>query len=153
MPALPVASLADPMVLLSGKAVVRCLPLAFRSGSRVKREKRKETMSEIKRQPKPNILYEENREKFNALVAEGKIPDLRNQNMSDLDLRGFNLSRADLSGGYLRGANLSGQDLSESNLSGVSLRNANVSGCLFPKDLPIEEIRMSLDFGTRIRHR
>ncbi|GHV50111.1 hypothetical protein FACS1894168_0810 [Deltaproteobacteria bacterium] len=110
-------------------------------------------MSEIKRQPKPNILYEENREKFNALVAEGKIPDLRNQNMSDLDLRGFNLSRADLSGGYLRGANLSGQDLSESNLSGVSLRNANVSGCLFPKDLPIEEIRMSLDFGTRIRHR
>ncbi len=107
----------------------------------------------IKRQPKPQLLYEENRDKFNHLMAEGKIPHLRNQNMSDLDLRDFDLSHVDLSGSYLRGANLGGQDLSGANLSGVSMRNAIVSGCLFPKDLPAEEIRLSLDFGTRIRHR
>ncbi|MDR1242337.1 MAG: pentapeptide repeat-containing protein [Deltaproteobacteria bacterium] len=110
-------------------------------------------MTDIKRQPKPQSLYEENREKFNALVAAGKIPDFRNQNLSDLDLRGFELKNLDMSGAYLRGANLSGQDLSQTNLTGASIRNANVSGCLFPKDLPAEEICMSLQHGTRIRHR
>jgi uncharacterized protein YjbI with pentapeptide repeats len=108
-------------------------------------------MNDIKRQPKPKILYEENRDKFNASVAEGKISSLHNQNLSDLDLRGFELTNIDLSGAYMRGANLSGQDLSKSELSGASIRNANVSGCLFPKNISAEEIRLSLEFGTRIR--
>ncbi|MDR2819030.1 MAG: pentapeptide repeat-containing protein [Desulfovibrio sp.] len=110
-------------------------------------------MNEIKRQPKPEILYEENLEQFNALVAAGKAPDLRNRNLSNLDLRGFDLCHADLSGAYLSGANLGGVDLSGANLSGASIRKAVVSGCLFPKDLAVDEIRMSLEYGTRIRHR
>jgi uncharacterized protein YjbI with pentapeptide repeats len=110
-------------------------------------------MDDIKRQPKPQLLYEENREEFNALVEEGKIPDLHNQNLSDLDLRGFDLRRTNLSGAYMRGVNLGGQDLSGADLSGASIRGATVSGCLFPKDLPADEIRMSIEHGTRIRHR
>jgi uncharacterized protein YjbI with pentapeptide repeats len=110
-------------------------------------------MSDIKRQPKLQLLYEENRDAFNAGVAAGKIPDLHNQNMSDLDLRGFDLSQADMGGAYLRATNLSGQDLSRANLAGASIRNANISGCLFPADIAPEEIRMSLEYGTRIRRR
>jgi len=109
---------------------------------------------DIKRQKKLPVFYEENgREKFNLLVAQGKIPNLQNQNLENLDLRGYNLSNMDLSGSYMRGANLSGLDLRTANFSGVSLKDVKVSGCFFPKDLPAEEIRLSLDFGTRIRHR
>ena len=108
---------------------------------------------DIKRQKRPPIVYPENREKFNEMVAQGKIPHLQNQNLADLDLRGFNLSTMDLSGSYMRGVTLSGEDLRGANLSGVSLKGAKVSGCYFPKDLPADEIRLSLEFGTRIRHR
>jgi uncharacterized protein YjbI with pentapeptide repeats len=110
-------------------------------------------MTDIKRLSKPQILYEENRDKFNALAAEGKIPDIRNQNLSNLDLRGFNLSHADLTGTYMRGVNLAGQDLSNAILTGASIHEANISGCFFPKDIPAEEIRLSMEQGTRIRHR
>lgn len=108
-------------------------------------------MADIKRTPKPKILFEENREAFNKIVAAGQKPDFSNQNLSDLDLTGFNLRTANLAGCYLRGANLAGQDLSEANLHGASLKQAKISGCLFPVGLPAEEIRLSLDTGTRMR--
>ena len=109
---------------------------------------------DIKRQQKLPFFHEEGgREKFNELVEQGKIPHLQNQNLENLDLRGYHLSNMDLSGSYMRGANLSGLDLREANFSGVSLKDAKVSGCFFPKDLPADEIRLSLAFGTRIRHR
>ena len=109
-------------------------------------------MGDIKRQPKPKMMFEENRDSFNKLVREGKTPDLRGQNLSDLDLTGFDLKNADLSGAYLRAANLSGQDLSQAKLEGASLKQAKISGCLFPDDLSAEEIRLSVDMGTRMRH-
>jgi len=109
---------------------------------------------DIKRQKKfPLFLEEGGRETFNELVAQGKIPDLQNQNLENLDLRGYDLSNMDLSGAYMRGVNLSGLDLRGANLSGVSLKDAKVSGCYFPKDLAADEIRLSLEFGTRVRHR
>ena len=108
---------------------------------------------DIKRQQRSPLFYEENREKFNELAAQGKIPHLQNQNLANLDLRWYDLSNMDLSGSYMRGANLSGMDLRGANLSGVSLKDAKVSGCYFPQDLPAEEIRLSLEFGTRVRHR
>lgn len=110
-------------------------------------------MPDIKRSPKPKALFEENRDAFNLSVAKGQVPDLSNQNLSDLELCGFNLRNANLSGAYLRGANLGGQDLSEANLHGASLKGAKVSGCLFPEDLSAEEIRLSVDMGTRLRQR
>jgi uncharacterized protein YjbI with pentapeptide repeats len=107
--------------------------------------------SEISRAPKPEIIFEENLKKFNELVELGKQPDLRNANLSGLDLRSAKLTGLDLSGCYFRGANLSGLDLSGCNLQGASLRGARISGVLFPADVSAEEIRLSVDFGTRIR--
>jgi uncharacterized protein YjbI with pentapeptide repeats len=108
---------------------------------------------DIKRRQRPQLVYHENQDKFNEMVAEGKIPHLHNQNLADADLRGFSLTNMDLSGSYMRGADLSGLDLRGATLSGVSLKKAKVSGCYFPLDLPAEEIRLSLEYGTRIRHR
>ena len=109
---------------------------------------------DIKRQKKLPLFYEEGgREKFNELVAQGKIPHLQNQNLENLDLRGYNLSNMDLSGSYMRGVNLSGLDLRGAHFSGTSLKDAKVSGCYFPHDLPADEIRLSLEYGTRVRHR
>jgi uncharacterized protein YjbI with pentapeptide repeats len=109
-------------------------------------------MAEIKRMLKPKIMLEENASNFNQLVEEGNPPDLRRQNLSDLDLRAFNLANADLSGCYLRGANLSGQDLSGANLDGASIKNASISGVLFPREISPQEIQLSQQLGTRIRH-
>ncbi|MDR2366952.1 MAG: pentapeptide repeat-containing protein [Deltaproteobacteria bacterium] len=108
-------------------------------------------MAEIKRTQKPTIMFEENAQKFNQLVADGKPPNLTCQNLSDLDLRSFNLSTADLRGCYLRGANLNGLDLSGANLDGASIKNAQISGCLFPKNICACEIQLSLQYGTRLR--
>ncbi len=108
-------------------------------------------MAELKRTPKPKILFEENREAFNRAVASGQVADFSNQNLSDLDLTGFDLRNANLSGAYLRGANLNGQDLSNAQMHGASLKQAKVSGCLFPADISAAEIRLSIDLGTRLR--
>ncbi len=109
--------------------------------------------SEISRAPKPEIVFEENMEQFNALVEQGKPPDLRNANLSGLDLRQARLTGLDLAGCYFRGANLSGLDLTGCNLQGASLRGARISGVLFPGNVSAEEIRLSVDLGTRIRVR
>ncbi|MDR2350227.1 MAG: pentapeptide repeat-containing protein [Deltaproteobacteria bacterium] len=108
-------------------------------------------MSTINRSGKPEILFEENAEKYNSLVKAGKPPDLTNKNLSDLDLRAFDLKTANLKGAYLRGANLKGVDLSEANLDGVSIKNALISGCLFPRGLSACEIQLSNTLGTRMR--
>ncbi|MDR0548336.1 MAG: pentapeptide repeat-containing protein [Deltaproteobacteria bacterium] len=106
---------------------------------------------EIKRTPKPRLLFEENVEEFNKLANLDQIPDLANQNLSDLDLRNFHLKKANLAGCYLRGANLGGVDLSEANLDGASIKNAQISGCFFPRGLSAMEINLSLMHGTRMR--
>jgi len=110
-------------------------------------------MIDIKRAQRPKELFEENRDKFNDAVARGLVmPNFSGQNLSDMDLTGFDLHNANLSGAYMRGAILGGVDLSKANLHGASLRGARVSGCLFPPEIPAEEIIMSLEKGTRIRH-
>ncbi|MBF0530741.1 MAG: pentapeptide repeat-containing protein [Deltaproteobacteria bacterium] len=108
---------------------------------------------EISRRPKPSILFEENIEQFNRLVAEGKPPDLRTTNLAGLDLRKAHLRGLNLSGSYMRGTNLAGLDLTDCNLSGASLRGAHISGTLFPIGICAEEIRLSVEYGTRIRIR
>ncbi|MDR1576608.1 MAG: pentapeptide repeat-containing protein [Deltaproteobacteria bacterium] len=106
---------------------------------------------EIKRNPKPRIMFDETAEEFNHLVKRDQAPDLTHQNLSDLDLRKFNLKKANLTGCYLRGANLGGLDLSEANLDGASIKNAQISGCFFPRGLSANEIQLSHDQGTRMR--
>jgi hypothetical protein len=105
----------------------------------------------INLKPKEELLFEENLNKFNQLKAAGKAPDLRLANLSGLDLRQAELKGLDLTGCYLRGTNLRGLDLTGCNLEGASLKSALVSGALFPNNVSAEELRLSLEHGTRIR--
>ena len=107
--------------------------------------------SEIRNKPKLDVLFEENIQKFNELVALGQAPDLRNANLASLDLRKAKLKGLDLSGSYLRGANLRGVDLTGCNLYGASMQGAYISGALFPDNVPVDELRLSVEYGTRIR--
>lgn len=109
--------------------------------------------ADIKTMPRIEVLLDENLAQFNQMVAEGRAPELRGANLSNLDLRGANLKGLDMAGAYLRNANLKGVDLSGCNLKGASLRGAQVSGTLFPENLGAEEIRLSLEMGTRLRTR
>ncbi len=91
-------------------------------------------------------------DEFNRLAAADP-PDLRNTDLRMLDLRKADLRRAELSGAYLRNADLRGLDFSAANLEGASLHDANVAGALFPDPLSAEEIRLSVNLGTRMRYR
>ena len=107
--------------------------------------------NDIRNQPKVELLFEENIDTFNRLVAQGRPPDLRGRNLSGLDLRRAHLKGLNLAGAYLRGANLSGVDLSGCNLFGASMNSAKISGAFFPENVSAEEIRFSVEYGTRIR--
>jgi|GEM_PF-477324 len=110
-----------------------------------------ECQADISAIPKNPLLTEERHEEFNRLVESGQAPDLRGANLASLDLRCYNLRGMDLSGAYLRAANLSGLDLTGCNLKGASLRGARISGTLFPDNISPQEIRLSVELGTRIR--
>ena len=106
--------------------------------------------TDLKLAPRLDLLLEENLERFNELVRQGQPPDLKGANLAGLDLRKALLKGLDLSGCYLRNTNLKGVDLTGCNLKGASLRNAQVSGALFPDNISPEELRLSLELGTRI---
>jgi uncharacterized protein YjbI with pentapeptide repeats len=91
-------------------------------------------------------------QEFNKLAAT-EPPDLHNTDLRMLDLRKADLSRANLSGAYLRNCDLRGLDFTVANLEGASIHDANVAGVLFPAALSPEEIRLSIDLGTRMRYR
>ncbi|MEA3361475.1 MAG: pentapeptide repeat-containing protein [Thermodesulfobacteriota bacterium] len=110
-----------------------------------------EEKEDIRIIPKVELLFEENIKTFNKMVEEGRAPDLRNCNLSNLDLRNAKLNGLDLSGCYLRNTNLRGLDLTRCNLNGASLQGALISGAWFPKNISVDEIRLSVQFGTRLR--
>lgn len=99
-----------------------------------------------------NLIQEEKFVEFNNLVerAGGEV-DLTGAHLRGYDMRKCKLRKADLTGAYLRSSDLRSIDLSEAKLDGASIKEAKVSGVLFPRNLPPEEIRLSLDFGTRLR--
>ncbi len=108
---------------------------------------------------KPRIIEDEmykllrvsDADEFNRRRATGTAVDLRGVDLRSVDLRGFDLSELDLTDCYLRQADLRGQDLRTCCLEGASLRSARISGAHFPRQLPAEEIRLSVDLGTRLR--
>ncbi len=65
----------------------------------------------------------------------------------------MNARGLDFSNAYFRNADLSGIDFRTTNLEGASLLDAKLSGAYFPPELSAEEIRLSLDTGTRLRYR
>lgn len=99
-----------------------------------------------------DLIQEERFEEFNRLVAgNGGRVDLSGAHLRGFDLRKCHLSQADLTNAYLRSADLRSLDLSQAQLDGASIKEAKVSGTLFPRDIGPEEIRLSLEFGTRLR--
>jgi uncharacterized protein YjbI with pentapeptide repeats len=89
---------------------------------------------------------------FNAKRAAGTACDLRDVDLRALDLRGMNADGLDMSGAYLRDADIRGIDFSNTRMEGVSLRGARISGVMFPAELGADEIRLSVEFGTRMRY-
>jgi len=97
-----------------------------------------------------DLIFEGKSDAFNERAAHDP-PDLENVGLRGLDMRGFDLSHANLRGAYLRSTDLRGCDLFYADLEGASLHAARVSGVRFPRNLAPEEIRMSLELGTRLR--
>jgi len=98
------------------------------------------------------LIQDEKFQDYNAYAdARGGKVDLSNAHLRAYDLRKCKLANANLAGAYLRAADLRSVDLSLANLEGASLKEAKVSGTLFPPNLTPEEIRLSLEYGTRLR--
>lgn len=97
-----------------------------------------------------NLLRESHIEEFNRRAA-GQEPDLSDTDLRMLDLRKADLSRAKLRGAYLRNADLRGHDLSGTDMHGASIHDAKIAGVLFPSNLSAGEIRLSVEYGTRLR--
>jgi uncharacterized protein YjbI with pentapeptide repeats len=100
-----------------------------------------------------SYLQDERFDLFNTYVQnQGGAVDLTGAHLRAYDLRKCYLKQANLEGAYLRSSDIRGVDLSEAKLDGASMKDAKVSGVMFPRDLPPEEIMMTLAHGTRIRH-
>lgn len=109
---------------------------------------------EIRKNTFHGYLRDDEPDRFNAEVAAlTDRVDLSDCDLSNLDLRHANLRRADLRGAYMKLADLRGVDLSEALLDGASINRARVGGCFFPRGIHASEIRLSVEYGTRLRVR
>ncbi|HUT23825.1 MAG TPA: pentapeptide repeat-containing protein [Sumerlaeia bacterium] len=88
---------------------------------------------------------------FHKAIAGRDAVDFSDADLRGADLRNADLSKVILRGAYLRDADVRGLDLRHMDMAGCSLRNAKVSGTYFPANLPPEEIRLSVEHGTRLR--
>jgi len=101
--------------------------------------------------PLYRLLRDEEVAAFNKKRAAGTSYDFRGCSFRGSDLRGIDASGLDLRDAYFRDADLRGVDLRQALLEGASLGSAKISGAFFPDDIAPEEIRLSVDFGTRLR--
>lgn len=109
---------------------------------------------EIRKNKFHEYLRDGEKEKFNEEIGKLKKPvDLEDCNFRGVDLRDVDLKNANLKNSYLKSADLRGVDLSRARLLGASLHNARISGALFPKNIEPDEIRLSIEYGTRLRDR
>jgi uncharacterized protein YjbI with pentapeptide repeats len=107
----------------------------------------------IKSDPLYQLLRQEDIKSFNEQRDNLDTSQLRSGDYRGRDLRNMNASGLDFSDSYFRNADLSGIDFRSTNLEGASLLDAKLSGTYFPAELPAQEIRLSLDTGTRLRYR
>lgn len=98
------------------------------------------------------LLREGKIDEFNQRRLAGESCDLSGADFRSVDLRGLNADGLDLSNCYFRMSNLRGIDMSNTSLDGASIHGAQISGVLFPTQLSAEEIRLSLEQGTRMRY-
>ena len=90
---------------------------------------------------------------YHRSIATRTEVDFSFSDLRGTDMRNADLSKVKLTGAYLRDTDLRGQDLRNHNLEGCSLYHAHISGVWFPADISAEEIRLSLEQGTRLRRR
>ena len=107
----------------------------------------------IKQDPLYLLLRQEDIKAFNEQRDRLDTSELKNGDYRGRDLRNMNARGLDFSNAYFRNADLSGVDFRETKLEGASLLDAKLSGAYFPTELTAEEIRLSLDTGTRLRYR
>lgn len=101
--------------------------------------------------PLYHLLREGEVDKFNEEIEKGNKAHLENSNLRGVDLKKAHLKGVSLKGCYLGSADMRALDLRFSNLEGASIKNAKIGGVFFPSNITPEEIRLSLDYGTRIR--
>ena len=103
--------------------------------------------------PLYQLLRNEKIEEFNSKREDSDASNLRGGDFRGLDLRGLNADGLDFGDAYFRAADLRGIDFRKTNLEGANLTDAKISGCYFPKELSSDEIRLSVQAGTRMRYR
>jgi hypothetical protein len=106
----------------------------------------------IKQDPLYQLLRTENIKGFNEQRDKLDTSELKNGDYRGRDLRNMNAAGLDFSNSYFRNADLSGIDFRNTNLEGASLLDAKLSGTYFPAELSAQEIRLSLETGTRLRY-
>ncbi len=96
----------------------------------------------IKQDPLYQLLRNEDIKGFNEQRDQLDTAELRSGDYRGRDLRNMNADGLDFSNSYFR----------NTNLEGASLLDAKLSGTYVPSELSAEEIRLSLDTGTRLRY-
>ena len=108
----------------------------------------------VHQNPLYNLLRSENIEEFNKRKNAGEVTadQLCSGDFRGLDLRNLDADGLDFSNAYFRAADLRGIDFRNSDIEGASFCQAHISGCYFPKNLSVEEIRLSVELGIRVRY-
>jgi len=102
--------------------------------------------------PLYQLLREGKIDEFNKLKASGEHCDFTNCDFRNLDLQNLDASGLDFTGCYFRQTDIRGVDLSNTKMLGASINGARISGVFFPKELSAEEIKLSVEYGTRMRY-
>ena len=106
----------------------------------------------IKQDPLYQLLRTEDIKGFNDQRDNLDTGELKNGDYRGRDLRNMNAAGLDFRNSYFRNADLSGIDFRNTNLEGARLLDAKLSGTYFPIELSADEIRLSLETGTRLRY-
>lgn len=101
--------------------------------------------------PAYRCLRVEDIDGYNMAIINRPEVDFTDANLRSVDLRRADLEKVILRGAYLRDADLRGCDLRGMDLEGASFHNAKVAGAYFPGNVAAEELKLSLEHGTRIR--
>ncbi|MCX2979179.1 pentapeptide repeat-containing protein [Candidatus Marimicrobium litorale] len=106
----------------------------------------------IKQDPLYQLLRNEDIKSFNEQRDQLDTSELKSGDYRGRDLRNMNAAGLDFSNSYFRNADLSGIDFRDTDLEGASLLDAKLSGTYFPEEIDPQELRLSLETGTRLRY-